>query len=699
MDYTGGGAGSHEAPALLCDITLAFSEEEWLGLNAWQKELYLTVMRDTLELVTSLGYMMVKPQIFAKYETDVDVKECKSLLALDSTGETVSAPSYAIHENAFGKFLSQSTEDSLSYESAGETFSNKNSETSIYPESPEGFLIHENEIESYTDKSTEECLIHESAEEIFINKSTDGFLICESSGECFISQRSQVTESAGQMFIRKNVNDSLSAVKVFINKRAEGSLICERAGEIFINKPLEGSLIYKSADEIFINKSTEGFLISESTGESFVRQSTQRALIHENTEENFSERSQIQESVGEKSMNPSPEQSVVGITEVITDKKNKAPIKVLMEDHGESSAFLKEGTAPNIDQEMTVEGSSGKSKDSTNTFTTFFLHSHQQPIQVALFKVFHQAPVDGHSVHELSLVSFTTEPDFFRVIKVEERNGHYFLETEVKTALEGKCKTPVACPTDVDGCSNQAVLRSQEVEVFPLALLTSAPQFPLMDEGRIIAQQWGEADHSPEVDGGACWAAPVSKDVRTLDCEVSLQVTAYQKNHFTCSTCNKTFLNKLHLEVHERDHAEDSSLSHPMCDKRFGRKRYMLRQRQPKRTEKTAPDRDITDIDEDNDPIYCPSRQQKNFVCIVCGRKFRQRFGLFRHQKTHSKNKFSPKPVAPPPRKVYRLPIAKMMEQAPPGIEEGCSEMHRNLQLSTAFLQNLITSTGCFQYD
>ncbi|KAG8535545.1 hypothetical protein GDO81_028303, partial [Engystomops pustulosus] len=35
-------------------MTLSFSDEEWLGLDPWQRELYRTVMRDTMELVTSI---------------------------------------------------------------------------------------------------------------------------------------------------------------------------------------------------------------------------------------------------------------------------------------------------------------------------------------------------------------------------------------------------------------------------------------------------------------------------------------------------------------------------------------------------------------------------------------------------------------------------------------------------------------------
>ncbi|KAM3929262.1 uncharacterized protein RB166_007070 [Leptodactylus fuscus] len=97
-----------------------------------------------------------------------------------------------------------------------------------------------------------------------------------------------------------------------------------------------------------------------------------------------------------------------------------------------------------------------------------------------------------------------------------------------------------------------------------------------------------------------------------------------------------------------------------------------------------------------------PSSQ--NFTCPKCNRTFAQFIGLQRHQKTHTRTKTPVKSTAPPQRKVYRVPVPQAMENKDMrpttcSSTETYARLHRNLQLSTAFLQQLITSTCGFQYD
>ncbi|KAG6921946.1 zinc finger protein 647, partial [Chelydra serpentina] len=65
-----GMAAAGSAQVVFEDIAVYFSPEEWAALADWQRELYRDVMRENYELVTSLGWPAVKPEIICKIEQE-----------------------------------------------------------------------------------------------------------------------------------------------------------------------------------------------------------------------------------------------------------------------------------------------------------------------------------------------------------------------------------------------------------------------------------------------------------------------------------------------------------------------------------------------------------------------------------------------------------------------------------------------------
>ncbi|XP_075070383.1 uncharacterized protein LOC142159408 [Mixophyes fleayi] len=292
------------------------------------------------------------------------------------------------------------------------------------------------------------------------------------------------------------------------------------------------------------------------------------------------------------------------------------------------------------------------------------------------------------------------DSDYLTIIQVEEIN--VALEKEVKTIhREGWDVHPD------DSIVPWSIWDSQGDAAFPLALMgppnTSYYQYPWSDKESILAadtSQWSDQLGPGAVEEGGAGAASVSSVVLgTVDLDdTSTQESLLGERLYKCSICSKSFLYKLHLEHHEKLHMK-KTFECPSCHRHFISNRF-LQEHQRKHHSLLHSDSPAKRVDRAK---RTPGGAQ-NHLCTQCNRTFSQLVGLHRHQKIHSRNNILPKVTAPPPRKVYKLPLLHPSEgrKTEPRVDpsgEAFTKLHRHLQLSTAFLQNLITSTCGFQYD
>ncbi|XP_029463000.1 zinc finger protein 34-like isoform X2 [Rhinatrema bivittatum] len=62
-----------QAAVTFNDVAMCFSEEEWRGLDDWQKELYRNVMREIHHVLISLGHIIVNSEILFRFRRDEDL--------------------------------------------------------------------------------------------------------------------------------------------------------------------------------------------------------------------------------------------------------------------------------------------------------------------------------------------------------------------------------------------------------------------------------------------------------------------------------------------------------------------------------------------------------------------------------------------------------------------------------------------------
>ncbi|XP_075703701.1 uncharacterized protein LOC142689492 [Rhinoderma darwinii] len=191
--------------------------------------------------------------------------------------------------------------------------------------------------------------------------------------------------------------------------------------------------------------------------------------------------------------------------------------------------------------------------------------------------------------------------------------------------------------------------------------------------------QWTEQISSAS---GQC-VADGGQWVALGDCHMSTPESFTSDNFYKCSMCSKSFLQS--QRHHGRLRVEEGTC--PTCYRHLTGDLQEPAQHLPPLLRE--------------DSTHQPSQDKPSFRCPKCNRSFSRLVRLHRHQKTHAHNKTSPKGLAPPQRKLYKGPTLHAMEMKPTRDSSGetYSKLHRHLQLSTAFLQQLITSTCGFQYD
>ncbi|XP_029463011.1 zinc finger protein 664-like isoform X5 [Rhinatrema bivittatum] len=64
---------SDQAAVTFNDVAMCFSEEEWRGLDDWQKEFYRNVMREIHHVLISLGHIIVNSEILFRFRRDEDL--------------------------------------------------------------------------------------------------------------------------------------------------------------------------------------------------------------------------------------------------------------------------------------------------------------------------------------------------------------------------------------------------------------------------------------------------------------------------------------------------------------------------------------------------------------------------------------------------------------------------------------------------
>ncbi|XP_073441610.1 zinc finger protein 90-like [Dendrobates tinctorius] len=78
----------HHVPIIFCDVAASFTEEQWLRLEHWQRDIYKNVMREIHEALVTLGYAITNPDVLFNIK-----KQDESCIRIDcSSGERKEIP-------------------------------------------------------------------------------------------------------------------------------------------------------------------------------------------------------------------------------------------------------------------------------------------------------------------------------------------------------------------------------------------------------------------------------------------------------------------------------------------------------------------------------------------------------------------------------------------------------------------------------
>ncbi|KAM3920884.1 zinc finger protein 90-like [Leptodactylus fuscus] len=79
---------SHQVPIIFHDVAASFTEQQWLRLDHWQKDLYKNVMKEIHEALATLGYAIANPDVMFNIK-----KQDESCVRIDCTsGERKEIP-------------------------------------------------------------------------------------------------------------------------------------------------------------------------------------------------------------------------------------------------------------------------------------------------------------------------------------------------------------------------------------------------------------------------------------------------------------------------------------------------------------------------------------------------------------------------------------------------------------------------------
>ncbi|KAG8539024.1 hypothetical protein GDO81_021596 [Engystomops pustulosus] len=266
------------------------------------------------------------------------------------------------------------------------------------------------------------------------------------------------------------------------------------------------------------------------------------------------------------------------------------------------------------------------------------------------------------------------ESEFFKVIKVEE------LEVMESEAMKERYEREIH-PEEQGDLQGEAML--------PDPHITSSYHLPWTEDQKL--RSLGTMQWSEQTMAGSGWCEEEGEGWWTLaDQQISTQESLYTESSYECSFCSRIFTGTPDFNHRGRLQIDEGTFSCPSC--------YRHQQDSPQLTLST-----LLHTDKQTGLSYSTTKSLKekpHFSCPQCDHSFTQLIGLQHHQKTHAHTKASARETVSPLQKVFRVPVLHPMEDREVNYTEGAySKLHQNLQLSTAFLQQLISSTCGFQYD